>query len=107
VEFRLVLQNCTGGHMPKFVLCLYISGRTIQSDAAIGNLRRICERDLGAEYELEVIDVLEHPKRAEDEKILATPTVVRVLPLPMRKYAGDLSDRAKVLLDLDIPPLNR
>jgi len=92
--------------MSKCILRLYITGRTAQSDAAIVNLRRICEQDLGAEYELEVIDILEHPQRAEDGKILATPTVVREFPLPIRKYVGDLSDRNKVLLDLEILPLN-
>jgi circadian clock protein KaiB len=91
--------------MPKIVLRLYITGRTTLSDSAIGNLRRICERDLGAEYELEVIDVLEHPQLAEDERILTTPTLVRELPLPSRRYVGDLSDREKVLLDLDITSL--
>ncbi len=88
--------------MRKYILRLYITGRTSHSDSAISNLRRICERDLEAEYELEVIDVLERPQLAEDEKILATPTLVRELPPPMRRIVGDLSDREKVLLGLDI-----
>jgi circadian clock protein KaiB len=91
--------------MRKYVLRLYITGRTTQSDTAISNLRRICEQDLGAEYELEVIDVLERPQLAEDEKILATPTLVRELPLPIRRIVGDMSDREKVLLGLDVRPL--
>lgn len=92
--------------MRKFVLRLYITGRTTHSDTAIGNLRRICEQDLGAEYELEVIDVLDRPQLAEDEKIMATPTLVRELPPPIRRIVGDLSDRDKVLLGLDVRPLN-
>ena len=92
--------------MRTYVLRLYITGRTAQSDAAISNLRRICEQDLEAEYELEVIDVLERPQLAEDEKILATPTLVRELPPPIRRIVGDLSDHEKVLLGLDIRPLS-
>lgn len=91
--------------MRKYILRLYITGRTTHSDTAIGNLRRICEQDLQAEYELEVIDVLERPQLAEDEKILATPTLVRELPPPIRRIVGDLSDREKVLLGLDVRPL--
>lgn len=88
--------------MSKYVLRLYITGRTTHSDTAIRNLRRICEQDLRAEYELEVIDVLDRPQLAEDEKILATPTLVRELPPPLRRIVGDLSDREKVLIGLDI-----
>jgi|WetSurMetagenome_2_1015567.scaffolds.fasta_scaffold295386_2 circadian clock protein KaiB len=83
--------------MVRFVLRLYITGRTVHSDVAVSNLRRICEQDLGAEYELEVIDVLERPQLAEDEKILATPTLLRVMPLPPQRMVGDLSDREQVL----------
>lgn len=89
--------------MSKYVLRLFISGRTIQSDIALGNLRRICERDLGVEYELEVVDVLERPGLAEEERILATPMLVRESPAPVRRIAGDLSDREKVLFELGLP----
>jgi circadian clock protein KaiB len=91
--------------MNKFRLRLYITGRTSQSQNAIENLRRICEADLQGRYEIEVIDVLENPGLAEHEKILATPTLVKRLPEPVRKIIGDLSDRAKVLLGLDLEPL--
>jgi circadian clock protein KaiB len=90
--------------MQKYSLRLYITGRTVRSDAAISDLRRICELDLSAEYELEVIDILERPHLAEDEKILTTPTLVRVLPLPSRRVVGDLSDRERVLYELGIRP---
>ncbi len=90
--------------MHKYRLRLYITGRTTASDTAISNVRRICEQDLGAEYELEVIDVLERPQLAENEKILATPTLVRDLPLPARRIIGDMSDRQKVLAGLDVAP---
>ncbi|MCB9832245.1 MAG: circadian clock protein KaiB [Planctomycetes bacterium] len=88
--------------MSAFKLRLYVTGRTPQSQRAIANLRAICESELGGTYEVEVIDVLENPTLAENEKILATPTLVRRLPEPVRKIIGDLSDREKVLLGLDI-----
>jgi circadian clock protein KaiB len=69
---------------------------------AIENLRRICEDDLNGQYEVEVIDVLENPQLAEDQKILATPTLVKQLPEPVRKIIGDLSDRERVLIGLDL-----
>jgi circadian clock protein KaiB len=91
--------------MSKYILKLFITGRTAQSDLALRNLRHICDHDLGMEYELEVIDVLEHPQLAEDEKIHATPMLVRESPSPVRHIAGDLSDSEKVLyeLGLEIP----
>lgn len=86
----------------KWKLRLYITGRTSQSKRALDNLRAICESDMKGEYEVEVIDVLENPALAENEKILATPTLVKRLPEPVRKIIGDLSDREKVLLGLDL-----
>ena len=83
-------------------LRLYITGRTSHSIRAVENLRKICESELKGQYEVEVIDVLEYPRLAENEKILATPTLVKQLPEPVRKIIGDLSDREKVLLGLDI-----
>ncbi len=88
--------------MSIFKLRLYITGRSTQSHRAIENLRRICESELKRAYEIEVIDVLEDPVLAESEKILATPTLVKRLPEPVRKIIGDLSDREKVLVGLDI-----
>ena len=90
--------------MTKYKLRLYITGRTPRSEIALNNLRRICESELSSRYEIEVIDVLENPQLAEDEKILATPTLVKELPEPLRKIIGDLSDREKVLLGLDLRP---
>lgn len=90
--------------MSKFKLKLYITGRTPRSEQAIVNLRQICEEQLGGDYELIVIDVLERPQLAEEEKILATPILIKELPPPLRRIIGDLSDREKVLLGLDILP---
>jgi len=92
--------------MPKkYLLKLYITGRTPKSEQSIANLRIILKRELDDEYELEVIDVLEKPQLAEDEKILATPTLIKKLPAPVRRLIGDLSDTEKVLLGLDLKSL--
>ena len=88
--------------MTKSVIKLYVTGQTPRSRNAIANLLRICEEQLGGKYELVVIDVLERPQLAEDEKILATPTVIKELPLPVRRIIGDLSDTEKVLIGLDL-----
>lgn len=90
--------------MTRFLLKLYITDQTPKSERAISNMRRICEQDLKGQYELVVIDVLERPQLAEDDKILATPTLTKELPLPLRRVIGDMSDIAKVLLGLDIQP---
>ena len=90
--------------MSKFTLKLYITGNTPRAERAIANLRRICEEELKGRYEMAVIDVLEQPQLAEDEKILATPTLIKQLPSPQRRIIGNLSDRGKVLLGLDIFP---
>jgi circadian clock protein KaiB len=86
----------------KYLLRLYITGMTPRSEKAIANLKRICEEDLKKQYEMEVIDVLEHPQLAENERILATPTLIKELPPPIRRVIGDLTDAEKVLLGLDL-----
>ena len=69
---------------------------------AIRNLRRICEDELDGRYELEIIDVQEKPEAAESDRVLATPTLIKALPPPLRRVIGDLSDREKVLLGLEV-----
>jgi circadian clock protein KaiB len=88
--------------MDKYMLTLYVTGQTARSQQAIANLQRICDEDLGGRYEMRVVDVLEHPQLAEDQKILATPTVVKELPPPLRRLIGDLSNKDQVLLGLDV-----
>lgn len=88
--------------MAKLLLRLYITGQTPKSERAVANLRRICQEDLQDEYHLDIIDVLERPELAEDEKILATPTLIKELPPPLRRIIGDLSIKEKVLLGLDL-----
>lgn len=86
----------------KYILKLYVTGQTPRTERAIANLRRLCEEELDSCYELVVIDVLDNPQLAEDERILATPTLIKQLPPPLRRVIGDLSDKDKVLLGLDL-----
>lgn len=85
----------------KYMLKLYVTGLTPRSRTAIKNLKEILKEDYKGAYSLTVIDVLKQPKLAEDEKILATPTLIKVLPPPVRRIIGDLSEKEKVLLGLD------
>jgi circadian clock protein KaiB len=86
----------------KIKLKLYVTGKTPRSERAITNLHRLCKEELEGQYELSIIDVLEYPQLAENEKIIATPTLIKELPPPLRRVIGDLSDKERVLLGLDI-----
>lgn len=88
--------------MGKYLLRLYVTGRTPQGNRAITNLQRICQVELGGQYEMEVIDVIEDPQAAEDARIIATPTLIKALPPPLRRIIGDLSNKEKVLIGLDL-----
>ncbi|MBE9040047.1 circadian clock protein KaiB [Oscillatoriales cyanobacterium LEGE 11467] len=85
-----------------YVLKLYVAGNTTNSVRALKTLNNILEQDFQGVYALKVIDVLKNPQLAEEDKILATPTLAKVLPPPVRKIIGDLSDREKVLIGLDL-----
>jgi circadian clock protein KaiB len=90
--------------LSKYVLKLYVNGSSPRASTAIQNLRRICEEELRGEYELVIIDVLDQPEAAENDRVLATPTLIKQLPPPLRRVIGDLSDREKVLLGLEVRP---
>lgn len=90
--------------MPDYVLKLFIAGNTPRSRSAIANLHAICEQHLKDRYQLEVIDVVEDPSRAEEERIIATPTLLCVEPHPGRRIVGDLSVTDRVLVALGIKP---
>ena len=90
--------------MPTHKFKLFIMGQTPRSQHAIHTLRRICDTTMPGEYELTIIDVLEQPQIAEEHNILATPTLIKEWPLPTRRVLGDLSDKEKLLLALDIYP---
>jgi circadian clock protein KaiB len=85
-----------------YVLRLYVAGLTPNSRRAIGNIKAICEQYLSGRYDLEVIDVFKRPVLAREEQIFATPTLVKRLPAPLRRFIGDLSEREKVLVGLDL-----
>lgn len=92
----------------EMVLRLYVAGQTPKSLAAISNLKKICEKYVSARYRIEVIDLLKNPALARDHQILAIPTLVRQLPVPISKIIGDLSDTERVLVGLDLrPPKNQ
>lgn len=87
-----------------YVLKLFVSGSTPRSVIAIENIRRICEEHLKGRYELQVIDVYQQPKFARSEQIIAAPTLIKQLPIPLRRFVGDLSDEEKVLVGLGLEP---
>jgi len=85
-------------------LCLYVTDRSPKCLRAIENLRRACEEHLAGHYQIEVVDLLENPRLAADDQILAVPTVVRRFPVPIRKLVGDLSDNDRLLVGLQLRP---
>jgi circadian clock protein KaiB len=97
---QLLKQKAKG----KYVLRLYIAGLTPRSQAAIKNIKKICEEHLHGLYDLEVIDVYRQPVLARGEQIIAAPTLIKKLPLPLRRFIGDLSDTERILLGLDLRP---
>jgi circadian clock protein KaiB len=89
---------------PPYVLRLFITGTTSRSSRAIANLRRVCEERLHGEYDLEVVDIYQHPAAAQEYQILAAPTLVKMLPLPLRRIIGDLANEERVLAGLGLSP---
>jgi circadian clock protein KaiB len=98
-EFTLTIS---GQNTEKYILRLYITGTTNRSVSAITNLKKICEEYLEGRYELEVIDLYQMPRLAKDEQIIAAPTLIKKLPLPFRRIIGDMSNKEKVLIGLDL-----
>ena len=88
----------------QWTLRIYIAGKSPKSMTALANLRSICETELAPGYEIEIVDLQERPELARQHQIVAIPTVVRVLPDPIRKVIGDLSKRERVLVGLDLLP---
>jgi circadian clock protein KaiB len=92
--------KATGGH----VLTLYVASLTPRSVAAIRSVKDVCEKHLQGRYDLEVIDIYEHPTLAKSEQIVAAPTLIKKLPLPLRRLIGDMADEHRVLVGLDLRP---
>jgi circadian clock protein KaiB len=87
-------------------LRLYVAGQTPRSVAALSNLKRICDSHLAGRYQIEIVDLLLNPKLAAGDQILAVPTLVRKLPVPIKKIIGDLSNDERVLVGLDVQPVD-
>jgi circadian clock protein KaiB len=92
------------GGTEQYVLRLYVTGMTSKSIRAVENVRTICEQHLQGRYDLEVIDIYQQPTLAKGEQIIAAPTLIKKLPLPLRKIIGDMSSTERVLLGLDLRP---
>jgi circadian clock protein KaiB len=100
-------KKTTGRKEYKWELRLYIAGNTTKSATALHNLKKYCEEHLKDQYKIEVIDLLVNPQLAAGDQILAIPTLVRKVPVPIRKIIGDLSNEEKVLVGLNIRPVKR
>jgi len=86
----------------KYMLRLYVTGMTPKSTRAISNIKKICEEHLNGRYNLQVIDIYQQPTLAKGEQIIAAPTLIKKLPLPLRRFIGDLSNTERILLGLDL-----
>lgn len=91
--------------MKRWQLRLYVAGQTPKSQQALANLQRLCETHMTGEYDIEVVDLLVSPQLAAGDQILAVPTLVRKLPEPIKKIIGDLSNDERVLVGLDVIPV--
>lgn len=100
-EFERALKDANQEH---YVLRLYVTGMTPKSMSAINSVRKICEEHLKGRCELEVIDIYQQPDYAKTEQLIAAPTLIKKLPLPLRKFIGDMSNKDKILIGLDIIP---
>jgi len=89
---------------PRYELRLYVAGMTPRSARALANIKQICEEHLKGHYGLQVIDLYQQPVLAKGDQIIAVPTLIKKLPMPLRRLIGDLSDRERVLIGLDLKP---
>ena len=88
----------------RYVLRLYVTGLTPKSSLAVANVRKACEEHLAGRYELEVIDIYQQPHLVKGEQIIATPTLIKTLPLPLRRLIGNMSDTERFLVGMDLKP---
>lgn len=98
-RFEKALEDA---NLEKYVLRLFIAGNTIRSTRAIATIREICENHLKGRYQLEVIDIHQQPELARKEQIIAVPTLIKKLPLPLRRVIGDLSTEQRILVGLNL-----
>ena len=88
----------------KYVLRLYVAGMSTQSQRAVENITKICEENLKGRYDLEIIDIYQNPALTSGEQIIAAPTLIKKLPVPLRKFIGSMADRDRILVGLDLRP---
>jgi circadian clock protein KaiB len=86
----------------RYVLRLYVTGTTVHSSRAIVNIRKICEEHLKGRYDLEVVDISQNPELARGEQVIAAPTLIKKLPLPLRRFIGDMSQTERILVGLEL-----
>ncbi len=98
-DFERAVQNSNQIH---YVLRLFVTGITPRSTIAIQNIKKLCEENLKGRYDLEVIDIYQQPEEIQQEQILASPTLIKKLPLPLRRIIGDMSDKDRILVGLDL-----
>jgi len=101
---RALIKKAKESDKQKYVLRLYVAGMTLQSSQAVQNITRICEENLKGRYDLQIIDIYQHPTLAMGEQIIAAPTLIKKLPLPLRKFIGSMADEEKMLVGLDLRP---
>ena len=101
---RALMKKAKESDKQKYVLRLYVAGMTPQSLQAVQNITRICEENLKGRYDLRVIDIYQQPALAQGEQIIAVPTLIKKLPLPLRRFIGNMVNREKILVGLDLQP---
>lgn len=103
-EFELSI--CEDEEAETYILRLYVTGTTPNSRRAIENVRKLCEEHLQGRFELEIIDIYQQPELAKEGQIVAAPTLIKKLPLPLRRFIGDMSRTDKILMGLELRPKN-
>ncbi len=98
-DLERAIQNSNQTH---YVLRLFVTGITPRSTIAIQNIKKICEENLKGRYDLEVVDIYQEPDQIRDEQVLAAPTLIKKLPLPLRRIIGNMSDKDRILVGLDL-----
>ena len=101
---RIKVEGLPPEKNDQYTLRLYVTGASPRSTRAILNIKKICEEHLGGRYKLEVVDIYQQPNLARGEQIVATPTLIRYLPPPLRRFIGDMSRTDKLLVGLDLRP---
>jgi circadian clock protein KaiB len=101
----MTTDNRPSDSSARYKLRLFVTGSTPRSTRAIENMQKICDENLEGQYDLEIIDVYQNPEATRDLQIIATPTLVKILPEPLRRIIGDLSDKERVLAGLNLAPV--